>query len=151
MFFKKKEKKLELLQKKNIILNCTEKAKNDVIREIGNLLYESGYIEKSYIDGMIEREKTFSTNIGNSIAIPHGTEEAKSSVKNSGIAVMIFPNGTMWNDEKVKVVIAIAGVGDEHLDILANIAGKLSDPDEVERLVKSDNINTVYEMLTGEE
>lgn len=150
MLFKKKEKKLELLQKKNIILNCVEKSKDDVIKEIGNLLYESGYIDKSYINGMLEREKTFSTNIGNGIAIPHGTEEAKSSVKNSGIAVMIFPNGTVWNDERVKVVIAIAGVGDEHLDILANIAEKLSDTENVDKLLESD-VDTIYNMLAGKE
>lgn len=151
MFFKKKEeKKLDLLQKKNILLNCSSKPKNDVINEIGNMLYESGYVEKTYIDGMIEREKTFSTNIGNGIAIPHGTEQAKSSVKSSGIAIMIFPKGTVWNDEEVKIVIGIAGAGNDHLEILANIAEKLSDPSEVDKLIESDT-DTIYNILTGKE
>jgi len=148
MFFKKKTAKPELLLKKNILLNCSEKPKDDVIREIGNLLYESGYVEKGYIDGMLEREKTFSTNIGNGIAIPHGTEKAKLSVKNSGIAVMVFPNGTIWNDERVKVVIAIAGVGEEHIDILANIAEKLSDPEQVEKVLTG-SVDYIYNLFTG--
>ncbi len=141
---------MELLQKNNIKLNCKSKLKEDVIREIGQLLCDSGYVDADYIDAMIERENTFSTNIGNGIAIPHGVEKAKMNIKNSGIAVMVFPEGTLWNDELVKVVIGIAGVGDEHLDVLANIADKLSNPEAVEELIKS-SVDTIYNIFTGKE
>lgn len=143
-------KNMELLQKKNIILNCTSKPKDQVIEEIGALLYESGYVNKDYIEAMKKREESCSTNIGNGIALPHGVEEAKKAIKSSGIAVMIFPDGTMWNGEPVKVVIGIAGVGDSHLDILANIADKLSDPEAVDELIKSD-VDTIHALFTGEE
>ncbi len=143
-------KNMELLQKKNIILNCTSKPKDQVIEEIGALLYESGYVNKDYIEAMKKREESCSTNIGNGIALPHGVEEAKKAIKSSGIAVMIFPDGTMWNGEPVKVVIGIAGVGDSHLDILANIADKLSDPEAVDELIKSD-VDIIHALFTGEE
>lgn len=152
MFFKRKgvePNKVELLQKKNIILNCKARPKEEVIREVGGLLYESGYVDQSYIEAMLKREDSFATNIGNGIAIPHGVEEAKRNIKKSGISVMIFPEGTMWNDEPVNVVIGIAGVGDEHLGILANIADKLSTPEAVEDLIKSD-VDTIYSIFTGE-
>lgn len=116
---------MELLQKNNIIPNCKAKAKEEVIREIGQMLYNSGYVDESYIDAMVQKESIFSTSIGNGIAIPHGVEEAKKNIKKSGIAVMLFPEGTNWKDDVVKVVIGIAGVGDEHLEILANIAEKI--------------------------
>lgn len=141
---------MELLQKNNIKLNCKSKLKEDVIREVGQLLCDSGYVDAEYIDAMIERENTFSTNIGNGIAIPHGVEKAKMNIKKSGIAVMVFPEGTLWNDELVKVVIGIAGVGDEHLDVLANIADKLSNPEAVEELIKS-SVDTIYNIFTGKE
>lgn len=141
---------MELLQKNNILLNCKPKAKDDVIRQMGQILCDSGYVDASYIEGMIKRESSFSTNIGNGIAIPHGVEEAKKAIKKSGIAVMIFPEGTDWNNEKVRVVIGIAGLGDEHLDVLANIADKLSTLEEVDNLVKSD-ADTIYKIFTGEE
>ncbi|WP_313134345.1 PTS sugar transporter subunit IIA [Anaerocolumna sp.] len=141
---------MELLQKKNIILGCKPKEKDEVIREAGMLLYNSGYVEKSYIDGMLEREKTFSTNIGNGIAIPHGVEAAKQDIKASGLSVMVFPEGTMWDDEPMYVVIGIAAVGDEHLNILANIAEKLSDMEAVKQLILSD-VDTIYNIFMGKE
>lgn len=149
MFFGKgkKEKKLELLDKKNIRLNCKKKEKNEVIREVGQMLYESGYVNEKYIEAMIKRELTFSTNVGNGIALPHGVEEAKKEVKQSGIAVMIFPEGTSWGNEDVKIVIGIAGVGEEHLTILSNVAEKLSTPEEVEKVVNS-NVEEIYQLLT---
>ncbi len=139
---------MELLNQKNIILNCKPKAKEDVIREIGRVLVESGYVEEGYIDGMLQRENTFSTNIGNGIAIPHGIEAVKKNIKNSGIAVMLFPEGTLWNEEYVKIVIGIAGKGDEHLDILANIADKLSTEAAVEDMMKSSS-DEIYSIFTG--
>lgn len=142
-------KSMELLQKKNIILNCTSRPKDQVIDEIGTMLYESGYVDKDYIEAMKKREESCSTNIGNGIALPHGVEEAKRTIKRSGIAVMIFPEGTMWNDEPVSVVIGIAGVGDSHLDILANIAELLSEPEAVEELIRSD-VDMIHALFTGE-
>ena len=32
-----------ILQKKNIILNCQPKAKEDIIKEIGKIFYDDGY------------------------------------------------------------------------------------------------------------
>ena len=115
---------------------------------MGSLLYSSGYVEESYIEAMLLRENTFSTNIGNGIAIPHGVEEAKKNIKKSGIAIMIFPEGTKWNEDVVKIVIGIAGIGDEHLDILANIADKLSTEKAVADVVGS-TVEEIYTLFTG--
>lgn len=141
---------MELLQKKNIILGCKPKEKESVIQEVGRMLCNSGYVEEDYIIGMLERENTFSTNIGNGIAIPHGVEASKQNIKISGLSVMVFPEGTMWNDEPVYIVIGIAAVGDEHLDILANIADKLSDMEAVKKLIFSD-VDTIYNIFMGKE
>lgn len=139
---------VELLLKDNIEINCKEKPKEQVIRHIGRKLYESGYVEESYIEAMLLREESFSTNIGNGIALPHGIEAAKENIKKSGIAVMVFPEGTDWGSEKVKIVIAVAGSGEEHLEILSNIADKLSDIENVIEVVNSD-ADRIYEILTG--
>lgn len=147
-FFKKKEeKKPELLELKNIRLNCRAMPKEMVIREMGKILYESGYVDETYADAMLKREESFSTNIGNGIALPHGVEEAKKEIKHSGIAVMVFPEGTSWGEETVRLVIGIAGVGEEHLDILSTIAEKLSEQDEVDRLVES-SAEKIYQTFT---
>lgn len=141
---------MELLQKKNIILNCKSSPKETVIGEIGKCLYESGYVEESYIEAMLKREETFSTYVGNGVALPHGVEEAKKNIKHSGISIMVFPEGTMWNDDKAYIVIGIAGAGEEHLEVLANIAEKLSDEEAVQRILNSD-VDTIYKIFTGRE
>lgn len=152
MLFKKKEVVAAppLLQTKNIILNCEAKPKEEVIRELGALLVESGHINPDYIDGMLKREDVFATNIGNGIAIPHSVEEGKKEVIHSGIAIMVFPNGTPWNDEDVRLVIGIAGKGDEHLDILANVAMRLGTPEAMDNIVTCDQ-NAIYDIFVGED
>lgn len=137
---------MELLKKENIEINCKAADKEEVIRQIGKKLYESGYVEESYIEAMLLREESFSTNIGNQIALPHGIEASKGAIKKSGIAVMVFPEGTNWGSDKVNLVIGVAGVGDEHLAILANIADKLSEMENVNRIINSD-IDMIYEIL----
>ena len=104
--------------------------------------------DRSYVDGMVEREKTFSTFMGNGLALPHGVEAAKKEIKSSGIAVLTFPEGTDWDGNKVNVVIGIAGVGEEHLDILSVIADKMMDETAAEKLATGD-VDTVYEILGG--
>lgn len=137
-----------ILEKKNIILNCKPKEKEAVIREMGQLLVDSGYAESAYVDAMVAKEEVFNTNIGNSIAIPHGIESAKKHIMDSGIAIMTFPDGTDWgNGEKVKVVIGIAANGDTHMDILSKIAISLSEPEEVENLMTS-SVEDIYHLFT---
>lgn len=147
---KKDMQKKELLEVKNIRLGCTPKEKEAVIREVGQMLCDSGYVDEAYIEAMLKRELTFATNIGNGIALPHGVEEAKKEIKRSGIAVMVFPEGTDWGGEKVKLVIGIAGVGEEHLEILSTIAEKLSEPEAVEQIAACTE-SEIYEIFTGKE
>ena len=98
---------------------------------------EDGYTSEKYTQAMLDKEEVFNTAIGNAVAIPHGIEASKGEVKKSGLVVMTFPDGTDWGGETVKLVIGIAGVGDEHLDILSNIAITCSDEDDVEDLLHS--------------
>ena len=140
MFFskkgKKEEKKLELLYRENVKVNCKPDTKENVIRAVGQMLVDKGYVEQPYVDAMVKREESFSTYMGNELALPHGVEEAKKEIKASGIAVMIFPEGTEWGNEKAKIVVGIAGVGEEHLQILSILADKVLEEGNVEKLTK---------------
>jgi mannitol/fructose-specific phosphotransferase system IIA component len=41
---------------------------------------DSAYVNENYIEGMIKRDNSFSTGIGNFIAIPHGEEADKKDI-----------------------------------------------------------------------
>ncbi|MCI8636029.1 MAG: PTS sugar transporter subunit IIA [Eubacterium sp.] len=152
MFFntEKKEEKKVLLLHENIRVGCVSESKEAVIRKVGQMLVDSGYVDWPYVEAMLEREKTFSTFMGNGLALPHGVEEAKKEIKASGIAVMTFPDGVDWDGNQVHVVIGIAGVGEEHLEILSVIADKMLDEAAARCLAEGD-VNTVYQILAGEE
>lgn len=125
----------EILPLNSIQVGCAPDDKEAVIRRAGQMLVDSGCVDADYIPAMIKREESFATHIGNGIAIPHGVEEAKAKIKRTGLSVQLFPDGTPWGDVTVKVVIGIAGAGDDHLDILANIATKLAAPEAVDALM----------------
>ena len=92
---------------------------------------------------MLEREKLVSTYMGMGVAIPHGTSTAKGTVKKSGIVVMQYPDGVDFGDEKAYLVIGIAGVGDEHLEILGRIVESLEDEELLEKLKKEADVDTI--------
>lgn len=151
MFFKNKKKtteKKELLYRENVKVGCKADTQENVIRQVGQMLVDSGYVDQPYVDAMLEREKSFSTYMGNDLALPHGVESAKKAIKASGIAVMVFPEGTAWGDETARIVVGIAGVGEEHLQILSVIADKMLEPGAADTLVNGD-ADTVYQILSG--
>jgi len=66
----------------------TARSKDDAIREAGEILIEAGAVDPAYIDSMFEREKSVSTYMGNYLAIPHGTNESKDTIKRSALSVI---------------------------------------------------------------
>ena len=118
-------------------------SKEEAIRAAGELLKELGCVGDAYIDAMQEREKLVSTYMGLGVAIPHGTSQAKGEVKKSGIVFLQYPDGVDFGDEKAQLVFGIAGVGDEHLDLLSNISNALEDEELLEALKTTTDINLV--------
>ena len=138
---------VEILKMENILTGLDPESKEEAIRRAGKLLHDAGYVDVDYIEAMIERENLTTTYMGMGLAIPHGTSEAKNAVKNSGIAVLQYPEGVDFGDEKAHLVIGIAGVGDSHLEILAKVCEALEDEEVLERLSKSAGAEEIYEIL----
>ena len=137
-----------ILAKESIVLDCKSTTSDEEIIAVGKLLKDKGYIEEPYIQGMLNRDHDLTTYIGNDLAIPHGEYDVKDYVKNTGIAVMIYPDGINWNGNKARIVIGIAAKGDDHMEILTNIALKLSDMSTVDELVACKDIDRIYDVLT---
>ncbi len=133
-----------ILKSDNIILGLSSESKEDAIERAGKILVKEGYVKNNYIAAMQEREKIVSTYIGMGIAIPHGVGEAKKEVEKSGIVVLQYPDGVVFGDDLAYLVIGIAGVGDDHLEILSNIATSLEDETLVDKLK---NTSDKFEIL----
>lgn len=135
-----------------IKLNQSYTSKEEVIRAVGDLLVVGGAVDPSYIESMLERETIVTTHMGNFVAIPHGTDEGKKHVQKTAIALITVPEGVDFasgeDEEKLAMAIfGIAGIGNEHLDLLAKIAVFCSDVDNVVRLADAQTEEEVIAML----
>ena len=141
----KEEKKVKkaVLKKEGIKTGLKSVDKETAIRAAGQLLCDLGFTDEAYIQAMVDRENMVSTYMGMGVAIPHGTSDAKEDVKKSGIVVMQYPEGVDFGEEKAYLIIGIAGVGDEHLEILGNIVASLEDEELLENLKKDADIDTI--------
>lgn len=122
--------------------------KEEAIQAAGELLVKLGYVDESYVDAMQEREKLVSTYMGMGVAIPHGTTQAKGTVKKTGIVFLQYPEGVDFGSEKAQLVFGIAGIGDEHLDLLSKLCNLLEDPALLETLKTTDDVDWVLEQLS---
>ncbi len=136
-----------MITKNDIILNCESEDKDSAIKRCGELLANAGYANIKYTEGMLARDNNFSTAIGNLIAIPHGEKEYKQYIEKTGLCVITYPQGITWGDQTVKLVIGIAALGDEHLEVLENIVDKLEEESDVENLVNANDKEKILEML----
>ncbi len=140
--------KNQVICAEGIHLGLTPVTKEEAIEAAGNLLEELGYVDGTYVTAMQEREKLVSTYIGMGVAIPHGTTQAKGTVKKTGIVFLQYPEGVDFGIEKAQLVFGIAGIGDEHLELLSRLCTLLEDPDRLETLKTTDDVQWVLEQLS---
>ncbi|PAD26444.1 PTS mannitol transporter subunit IIA [Niallia circulans] len=140
---------MSILKKENIILNSSLASKEEAIKRAGQILVEQGYVSEDYVPAMLQREEISSTYMGNFLAIPHGTDEAKTAVLNSGLSVIQAPNGVDFGDGNiVKLIIGIAGKDGEHLELLSQIAIVCSEMENVEKLVAAKSEEEIIQILS---
>lgn len=139
------------LTEKDIFLGLTDQNKEEAIRFAGQKLVDNGYVKPVYIEAMLERERLTSTYLGESIAVPHGTIEAKDSVINTGIVFCQYPAGVKFGeeaDDKAKIVIGIAARNNEHLDVIAKLTNALDDPNIIAKLSSTTRFDEVLAILS---
>jgi PTS system mannitol-specific IIC component len=124
----------ELLSAESIVLDGGRASRDEAIAQAGDLLVRAGAVDPSYVPAMHERELSVSTYMGNLLAIPHGTNEAKPSIRHTAISFVRYPEGVDWNGKEVKFVVGIAGAGDDHLKLLGKLAEVFVDREQVARL-----------------
>ena len=139
----------DILPLDNILVGAAAADKWEAIRAAGRVLVEGGYVDESYVEAMVERERLSTTYLGMGLAIPHGTQQAKDSVKRTGLSVIQYPEGVDFDGEKAYLVVGIAGVGDEHLELLARVSEALDDEQTLEKLKNSTNPRDIYEVLNA--
>ena len=140
--------KKKVIDEKGVVLNLAPVSKEEAIRAAGELLVKQGCVEPAYVDAMLDREKLVSTYMGMGLAIPHGTTQAKGTVKKTGIVFTQYPEGVDFDGEKAQLVIGIAGIGDEHLDLLSKICDALEDEAVLEKMKTTNDVDFILQTLS---
>ena len=146
---------LALLPNEAIVLSGTARTRDQAIEEAGQLLVATGAVDPAYVASMFEREKSVSTYVGNHLAIPHGTNEAKQSIKRTGLSFIRYPQGIDWkgDGQLAHYVVGIAGAGGDHLTLLGSIAHVFLDKNKVaalEAATTKDQVTAVLASVTLE-
>lgn len=136
-----------ILQPGNIRIGLPAEPKEEAIRRAGELLVAGGYARPEYVDAMLRREKLATTCLGMGLAIPHGTSDAKERVLRSGIVILQYPDGVDFDGEKAHLIVGIAGVGEEHLEILARLSASFEDEELLQRLMTATDPQVIYDAL----
>ena len=143
---------MSIISLQTIQMNAKAASKEEAIKLAGNLLVKAGHVTPRYVNGMLAREQTMSTYIGNGVAIPHGQFDDKESIKSTGISVVQLLDGIVWDeddeDEKAYLVIGIAASADEHVGVLTNLAEAIEEPEDAEELIRSTDPMQIIERLS---
>ncbi|MFI7770654.1 PTS mannitol transporter subunit IICBA [Klebsiella michiganensis] len=134
----------------NIFLGRKAATKEEAILFAGEQLVKGGYVEPEYVQAMLDREKLTSTYLGESIAVPHGTIEAKDRVLKTGIVFCQYPEGVRFGeeeDEVARLVIGIAARNNEHIQVITSLTNALDDESVIERLAKTTSVEEVLTLL----
>ena len=142
-------------EKSLIKLNQQFTNKEEAIRYCGQLLADGGYVKPDYIDAMVRRDQELSVYMGNFIAIPHGTDDAKKEVLKTGVTVVQVPKGVNFGTEEdqqiATVLFGIAGLGNEHLELIQKISIFCADVDNVVKLADAQTQDDVIRLLNSVE
>ncbi|MCP1438863.1 PTS system mannitol-specific IIC component [Erwinia persicina] len=136
----------------NIFLGNHATDKEQAIRFAGEQLVKGGYVEPEYVDAMLDREKLTPTYLGESIAVPHGTIEAKDRVLKTGIVFCQYPQGVRFGEDEediAKLVIGIAARNNEHIQVITSLTNALDDDSVIARLATTNDVQEVLDLLSG--
>lgn len=139
---------MSILSKDRISLQTSAADKVDAIRKAGELLVASGAVLPEYVEGMLTREQSMSTSLGNGVAIPHGVYENRDHILQTGISVLQLTDGVDWDEgEKVYMVIGIAASADEHVGVLSNLADVIDNEESLAELLKTSDPEVIIKYL----
>lgn len=136
----------ELLKKDSVSLGVRVDSKDAAINYLVDLHAKVGNITDKAIfkEGIVKREESGSTAIGEGIAIPHAKNKA---VTKAGLAAMTVPEGVDYDSldgQPTNLIFMIAapeGGSDVHLEVLSRLSMLLIDEDFRKELLASKNVD----------
>lgn len=123
----------------HVTLQRTAGDKAAALALIADILAKDGLTTPAYLQGLQDREAQSATYLGEGIAIPHGTPASREAIIDTGVRLVQFPQGVVWDEagNMVYLAVAIAAKSDEHLQVLQLLTKALSQGENIEAKIKT--------------
>lgn len=149
---------MDILSIDLIDTNISFETKEEVFKFVSEKIHKAGIIDNptSYYDALVTREKSSSTALGNSFAIPHGISD---DIKNPAVGIIKLSKPLLWVDESddplpdelINCIFYLAipssknvGVENLHVEILSKICCSILDDSFCEKVLKETDANELY-------
>jgi PTS system nitrogen regulatory IIA component len=142
----------QILSPENVVLDIPVTSKKRALEQM-SLLFENhqGLERVSVFDSLFARERLGSTGLGHGVAVPHGRVK---NIDNPCAAFARLAQPVAFDSpdgqpvDLILVLIVPETATQQHLDILAEVAQRLSEPSILEQLRRETDAMRIYEMLT---
>ena len=128
----------------DVRMNAHASSKDEALMLLARIFIDDELTQDGYLDGLLERENQANTYLGQGIAIPHGTPAVRHLINKTGVRLVHFADGVVWNDDgdKVYLMVGICAKSDEHLSILKQLTGVLSSniSDDIHQAKSADDV-----------
>ncbi|MFM8927462.1 MAG: PTS sugar transporter subunit IIA [Rhodoluna sp.] len=141
----------QLIQASGIRIAAAASSREEAVALCGQTLLELGAVSEEYVPAMWEREQIISSYMGEGVAMPHGTDEARKYVQFDQLVFLRFENEIDWDGVPVRACIGIAATGDSHGQILGNLADVLIDDEKRNELFATQSVTRILELLETSE
>ena len=141
-----------IIDRDNIFYNVKEHDREEVIRLLGEHLYNNGYVKETFSAAIAEREKRFPTGlrIGKyGIAIPH--TDIKHVIKPAICVAKLYrpvafiQMGSEREEVQVELILMLAlRSPDKQIEVLKKIAVFLGEEEKTERLIAAQSEDELF-------
>ncbi|MCF0110488.1 MAG: PTS sugar transporter subunit IIA [Erysipelotrichaceae bacterium] len=142
----------ELLNSEMIEINDSEVDWKEAIRIAGNLLLKKDFIEKSYIDGMIEMVEEYGPYIVliKNIALAHTRPD--KGAKKIGLSLVKFKKPVTFHNEindPVKILFALSAVDhNSHMELISEMGNLFCDENMIDEFVNADTKEEFLDIIS---
>ena len=145
---------MQSIFKELIATDVEAKNSEEVIRKVGKLFYDNGFVKDSYIDAVIKREKVYPTGLqldGIAVAMPHTDPP---HVNRSGVCVAKLKNPVTFQHMGAEDVLVQAELifmmaiqnPDEHMETLQKVLNVFQNVEIAQKFKNAKNNDELYEI-----
>jgi len=146
----------DILSAARINLSVKARSKKRLLEKAATLLAKAGdeLSSEQIFEQLLERERLGSTGLSGGVALPHARMAGVASARGAFIRLEKPVDFDAIDGQPVDLAFALAvpeNANQEHLNLLAQLAGLLGDPAFCGRLRKAQSADEVFTLMTQED